>query len=84
MPIILYHHERFDGHGYPEGLSAGRIPLAARLLAIADAFDAMTTNRPYKRAKTVAEAIDELELWAGKQFDPDLVQAFLKVLRQMS
>lgn len=84
VPIILYHHERFDGHGYPEGLSAGRIPLAARLLAIADAFDAMTTNRPYKRAKTVAEAIDELELWAGKQFDPDLVQAFLKVLRQMS
>lgn len=81
VPIVLYHHERFDGKGYPEGLAGEEIPLAARLLAIVDAYDAMTTNRPYKRAKTTAEAIEEMERWAGKQFDPDLLQVFLEVLR---
>jgi diguanylate cyclase (GGDEF)-like protein len=76
VPIILHHHERFGGHGYPYGLRANEIPLGARIVAIADAYDAMTHDRPYKRAISHDAAIAELRLHAGTQFDPELVDLF--------
>jgi diguanylate cyclase (GGDEF)-like protein len=76
VPIILHHHERFAGHGYPFGLRAQEIPLGARIVAIADAYDAMIHDRPYKRAITHAQAIEELRRHAGTQFDPELVDLF--------
>ena len=76
VPIILHHHERFGGHGYPYGLRATEIPLGARIVAIADAYDAMTHDRPYKLAMPHDEAIAELRLHAGTQFDPELVVLF--------
>jgi diguanylate cyclase (GGDEF)-like protein len=76
VPIILHHHERFGGHGYPYGLRANEIPLGARIVAIADAYDAMTHDRPYKLAMPHDAAIAELRLHAGTQFDPELVVLF--------
>ncbi len=76
VPIILHHHERFAGHGYPYGLRANEIPLGARIVAIADAYDAMTHDRPYKRAMSHDAAIAELKQHAGTQFDPELVALF--------
>ena len=76
VPIILHHHERFGGHGYPYGLRAKEIPLGARIVAIADAYDAMTSDRPYKRAISHQAAIAELREHAGTQFDPELVELF--------
>jgi len=77
VPIILHHHERFSGRGYPYGLRGLEIPLGARIVAIADAYDAMIHDRPYKRAVSHAEAIRELQRHAGTQFDPEVVQVFL-------
>ena len=76
VPIILHHHERYSGHGYPFGLRGNDIPLGARIVAIADAYDAMTHDRPYKRAITHDAAISELRRHAGTQFDPELVTLF--------
>jgi hypothetical protein len=76
VPIILHHHERYAGHGYPFGLRANEIPLGARIVAIADAYDAMINDRPYKRAITHEQAIAELRRHAGTQFDPELVELF--------
>jgi len=80
MPIILYHHERWDGKGYPFGLSGTEIPLFARIVAIADAFEVMITDRPYRPALSLSEAKQELRRCAGKQFDPDIVSSFLNYL----
>lgn len=76
VPIILHHHERYSGHGYPFGLRGSDIPLGARIVAIADAYDAMTHDRPYKRAISHEAAVSELRRHAGTQFDPELVTLF--------
>lgn len=82
LPLIKFHHERFDGNGYPKGLKGTQIPLHARILAVADSYDAMTSNRPYRKRKTVGEAVEELKKCAGTQFDPEVVEAFLCVLQE--
>jgi len=81
IPCILHHHEKYDGSGYPEGLKGGEIPLEARILAIADAFAAMISDRHYSAALTIEEAIEEMEQGAGKQFAPELVEVFLSVVK---
>lgn len=75
-PLVLHHHERFDGSGYPHGLFEQAIPIGARLLAAADAIEAMTTDRPYRSSLGAATAMTELADCAGSQFDPDVVEAF--------
>ena len=76
-PIIESHHERWDGSGYPRGLCREEIPMGARIFAIADAFDAMTSDRPYRQAMSLDSALAQVKMGAGTQFDPDLAQAFL-------
>ena len=76
--MIKHHHENFNGTGYPDGLAGSQIPLGARIIMIADTIDAMTTDRPYRRAMTLGRALEELEKYAGLQFDPVLVQLVAK------
>jgi HD-GYP domain-containing protein (c-di-GMP phosphodiesterase class II) len=73
-------HEHYDGGGYPDGLAGEAIPLAARIVAACDAFNAMTTTRSYRKAMPVADAVTELRRCSGTQFDPDVVQALLAVV----
>lgn len=80
QPAIRYHHERYDGKGYPDGLKGKEIPIQARILAIADAYEAMTSERPYRRAMTDKEAKDEMIRSSGKQFDLELAALFLKIV----
>jgi len=78
---VLHHHERWDGSGYPEGLRGPQIPLPCRILAVVDAYDAMTNPRPYRPAPlSPREALDELQRWAGRQFDPELVRKFAALM----
>lgn len=77
---VRYHHERFDGTGYNHGLRGYDIPLHARIISVADAFDAMTTDRPYRRGMDLATAVGEIRKGAGSQFDPAIVDAFLTTL----
>jgi diguanylate cyclase (GGDEF)-like protein len=79
IPVILHHHERFNGGGYPHGLRGNEIPLGARIVAVADAYHAMIHERPYKNARTHAQALAELREHAGTQFDPEVVNAFCAV-----
>ncbi|MEG2204878.1 MAG: HD domain-containing phosphohydrolase, partial [Oscillospiraceae bacterium] len=82
IPTAIGHHERWDGTGYPRGISGEDIPLGARCLAIADTFDAMTSNRPYRKALPVETALTEIASMAGSQFDPRLVPVFLDLVRR--
>jgi HD-GYP domain-containing protein (c-di-GMP phosphodiesterase class II) len=79
--FILSHHERWDGQGYPRGLAGEQIPLLSRLLAIVDAYDAMTEDRVYRRALSSEEALREIERNAGTQFDPLLAAKFIRMVR---
>src|SRR6202046_1182457 len=79
---IMHHHERMDGKGYPMGLAGDEIPEFARVIAVADAFDSMTSNRSYRGARSVEEAVAELRKWSGSQFDPALVDAFVAALQR--
>jgi len=82
LPLVLegvrHHHERYDGKGYPDGLSGSDIPLIGRLLAVIDAFDAMTSDRPYRKGLSTEQALQELISGSGKQFDPQMVNSFLE------
>jgi len=79
---IMHHHERIDGRGYPMGLAGDEIPEFARVLAVADAFDSMTSTRSYRGARPVQEAIVELRKWSGTQFDPAFVDAFVAAVKR--
>ncbi len=81
LPEVYYHHERFDGGGYPEGISGDNIPLGARILSVADAFDAMTSARSYREPFSLARAVEELQAFSSSQFDPHMVTAFVDVLQ---
>ncbi|MBW2490545.1 MAG: HD domain-containing protein, partial [Deltaproteobacteria bacterium] len=81
-PIVLQHHERFDGKGYPHGLSGNDIAIEARILAVADVFDAINSDRPYRKGLPVERVIDIMAEEAGRQFDPNVVDAFLTIMRQ--
>lgn len=80
LPAILHHHERYDGKGYPSGLKGDNIPLEGRILAVADAYDAMTSPRPYREQLSSQQALNELKRCAGTQFDPELVDVFCKLI----
>jgi putative two-component system response regulator len=80
--VVLYHHERYDGKGYPKGLKGLMIPVYARIMAIADSYDAMTTDRPYRKALTKEESIRELEKKAGEFWDPYLIKIFVRLLEE--
>lgn len=88
LDVVQHHHERWDGAGYPEGLGGDQIPLAARIVAVADAYDAMTTSRPYRAALSPEQAVAEIEQQAGHQFDPDVARhaasVFLGRVRKVS
>jgi ribonuclease P protein subunit RPR2 len=77
--IVRFHHERWDGSGYPDGIRRRDIPLAARIFAVADALDAITTDRPYRAAASMDVAREEIARGAGSQFDPEAVDALMEV-----
>ncbi|HSS77903.1 MAG TPA: HD domain-containing phosphohydrolase [Thermoanaerobaculia bacterium] len=79
LDIIYSHHERWDGKGYPRGIAGGEIPLAARIFAVVDTYDAITSDRPYRRARTYQVAVNELHRVAGQQLDPNIVEAFAEL-----
>ncbi len=81
IPGVKYHHERFDGHGYPEGLKGEDIPLFGRIMAVADAYDAMTSDRPSRRGMPVKKALDIIEEGKGTQWDPVFAILFLNVMK---
>jgi len=83
IPAVLHHHEHFDGNGYPDGLIGEDIPLEARIISLADSIEAMTSDRPYRRALTFEELVQEIRNNAGKQFDPLVVKAFMKIAKRM-
>ena len=82
VPLVLHHHERFDGSGYPQGLKERAIPIIARIFACADAFDAMTSDRPYRSKMNITQAVRELKKNSGTQFDPYLVKMFTVIIRK--
>ncbi len=83
VPAVLYHHERYDGQGYPLGLKGEEIPLGARIVAIADVFQALVSDRPYRRALGKKKALEIIKKESGKQFDPKIVSLFLKIVKDM-
>jgi ribonuclease P protein subunit RPR2 len=83
VDVIRCHHERWDGRGYPDGLAAEDIPLGARIFSVCDTFDAMTSDRPYRRALPFDDAVSEIERCGGTQFDPEVVDAFVRMCAQL-
>ena len=83
IPIILHHHERFDGKGYPDRLKGDKIPAGARIMAVGDAFEAMIRRRPRRKPLTPIKAVSEIELQSGKQFDPKVVDVFMKLFNDV-
>jgi HD-GYP domain-containing protein (c-di-GMP phosphodiesterase class II) len=81
LPGVRNHHERYDGSGYPDGLAGKDIDIIARIIAVADAYDAMTTDRPYRRARSHSQAVAEIKKGSGTQFDPQIVEVFLNIFR---
>ncbi|MDD4202425.1 MAG: HD domain-containing protein [Candidatus Omnitrophica bacterium] len=84
VPIILYHHENYDGTGYPAKLKGNDIPLGARIMGLVGAFDAMVSRKAYRKRKTLLEAINEIKVNSGKQFDPKVVESFMEVMKRKS
>ncbi len=84
LDAVTHHHERWDGKGYPRGLAGEQIPLLGRMMAIADAFSAMTLDRPYRAGMSPEEALVEIENGYGTQFDPKLAKVFVETIRQSS
>jgi putative nucleotidyltransferase with HDIG domain len=82
IPIIKHHHESYDGSGYPDGLAGEIIPLEARILGVSDALEAMASDRPYRKGRTPQGIVEELKKWSGKQFDPMVVDAFIRVVQK--
>lgn len=79
VPIIVHHHEKYNGTGYPSKLKKGNIPIGARIMSVADAFDAMVYGRPYKERMSVDEALEEIKKYSGTQFDPQIVKSLFKI-----
>ncbi len=84
IPLIRHQREKYDGSGYPKGLRGNQIPIGSRILAVIDAFEAMITDRPYRKAKNIEEAIEEINKHSGSQFDPKVVKAFNEIIRKKS
>jgi putative nucleotidyltransferase with HDIG domain len=80
LPVVLYHHERWDGRGYPSGLAGEEIPLGARIVSVVDSFHAMTSMRPYRKAHSEAEGVDELRRGIGAAYEPEIVLGFINLL----
>ncbi len=83
IPIIMHHHERYNGTGYPSRLKKGQIPQGARIMAVADAFEAMVYGRPYRERMDIGSALKEIKKKSGTQFDPKVVEAFLKISKKI-
>lgn len=83
IPIIMHHHEKYNGTGYPSRLKKGQIPLGARIMAVADAFEAMVYGRPYRERMDINSAVKEIKKKSGRQFDPKVVEAFLKISKKI-
>jgi len=84
IPIIMHHHEKYNGTGYPSRLKGGQIPLCARIMSVADAFEAMVYGRPYRQRMDIDSAVREIKKKSGTQFDPKIVDSFLKVIRKFN
>jgi putative nucleotidyltransferase with HDIG domain len=82
IPSMRHHHERFDGQGYPEGIEGNKIPLPARIIAVSDTFDAMTSERPYQVAMEEKKVVDLIMSWSGSRFDPEVCAAFQKAYQK--
>jgi putative nucleotidyltransferase with HDIG domain len=82
VPVVLHHHENFNGEGYPDGLAGKAISFGGRIFAVADTFDALTSDRPYRQALNREHAIEMIKQGRGSRYDPDIVQAFLEVMAQ--
>ena len=83
VPIIYHHHEHFDGNGYPDGLKGDEIPLEARILALADSVEAMASDRPYRKGRSLEKIITEVKRSRGTHFDPQVVDVFLEIVAEM-
>ncbi|MBD3263726.1 MAG: HD domain-containing protein, partial [Candidatus Omnitrophica bacterium] len=84
VPSVLYHHERYDGKGYPLGLKGEEIPLGARIVAVADVYQALISDRPYRKAYSRKKALQIIKSEAGKQFDPKIVKLFTKIIKKIN